>query len=263
VADPAYPAIVALVLLAAFTKSAQFPFHFWLPNAMEAPTPVSAYLHSATMVKAGVYLVARMTPIVGGTMLWSSTIVIIGAVTMLLGAGRAMLETDLKRVLAYSTISALGILMLLFAIGTPAAATAGLVYLVAHACYKGALFLVAGVVEHGTGTRDVSGLAGLRRAMPATALAAGIAAASMAGVPFFGGFIAKEQLYDTLRLAALPGRWGEVLLVAAVGGSMCLDAAGLIAGIAPFRGPSMPAPASRDVPAALWLGPACKCYWPT
>jgi len=255
VANPTYPAIVALVLLAAFTKSAQFPFHFWLPNAMQAPTPVSAYLHSATMVKAGVYLVARMTPIVGGTMLWSSTIVIVGAVTMLLGAVRAMLETDLKRVLAYSTISALGILMLLFALGTPAAAMAGLVYLVAHACYKGALFLVAGAVEHGTGTRDVTGLAGLRRAMPATALAAGIAAASMAGVPLFGGFIAKEQLYDTVRLAALPAGWGDVLVVAVVGASMCLGAAGLIAGIAPFWGPSMPTPASHDVSAALWLGP--------
>ena len=255
VAAPAYVGIVALVLLAAFTKSAQFPFHFWLPNAMQAPTPVSAYLHSATMVKAGVYLVARMTPILGGTMLWSSAVVIVGAVTMLLGAGRAMLETDLKRVLAYSTISALGILMLLFAIGTPAAAMAGLVFLVAHACYKGALFLVAGAVEHGTGTRDVTRLAGLRRAMPATALAAGLAAASMAGVPLFGGFIAKELLYDTVRFAALPGMWGDLLVAAAVGASMCLGAAALTAGIAPFRGRSTPTPPHHDVPVSLWLGP--------
>jgi len=254
-AAPTYVGIVLLLLLAAFTKSAQFPFHFWLPNAMQAPTPVSAYLHSATMVKAGVYLVARMTPIVGGTPMWSSTIVVIGAVTMLVGAGRAMLETDLKRVLAYSTISALGILMVLFAIGTPAAATAGLVYLIAHACYKGALFLVVGAVEQRTGTRNVAGLAGLRRAMPATALAAGLAAASMAGVPFFGGFVAKEQLYDTLRLAALPGQWGDILVVAAVGASMCLGAAGLIAGIAPFGGRSMPTPAAHDAPVSLWLGP--------
>jgi multicomponent Na+:H+ antiporter subunit A len=121
--DPAYVGIVLLLLLAAFTKSAQFPFHFWLPNAMQAPTPVSAYLHSATMVKAGVYLVARMTPIVGGTWLWTGTIIVVGAATMLVGAIRATLETDLKRILAYSTISALGILMLLFAIGTPAAVT--------------------------------------------------------------------------------------------------------------------------------------------
>jgi len=254
-ADPTYVGIVALLLLAAFTKSAQFPFHFWLPNAMQAPTPVSAYLHSATMVKAGIYLVARMTPIAGGTMLWTGSITLIGAVTMLVGAIRALMETDLKRVLAYSTISALGILMLLFAIGTPAAVTAGLAYLLAHACYKGALFLVAGAVEHETGTRDVAMLAGLRRAMPATALAAGLAAASMAGIPFFGGFIAKEQLYDTIRLAALPGRWGDVLTTAVVAVSMCLGAAGLIAGIAPFRGRSAPTPAPHDAPLSLWLGP--------
>lgn len=254
-AAPTYVGIVALLLLAAFTKSAQFPFHFWLPNAMQAPTPVSAYLHSATMVKAGVYLVARMTPIVGGTMLWTGTIMMIGAVTMLVGAGRAMIETDLKRILAYSTISALGILMLLFAIGTPAAVTAGLVYLLAHACYKGALFLVAGAIEHETGTRDVSALAGLRRAMPTTAVAALLAAASMAGIPLFGGFIAKEQLYDSLQVTALPGMSNVVLTAAAVAASMCLGAAGLIAGIAPFRGDSVPTPASHDAPASLWLGP--------
>ena len=254
-ADPAYVGIVSLLLLAAFTKSAQFPFHFWLPNAMQAPTPVSAYLHSATMVKAGIYLVARMTPIVGGTMLWTGTITTIGAITMVVGAGRAMIETDLKRILAYSTISALGILMLLFAIGTPAAATAGLAYVLAHACYKGALFLVAGAIEHETGTRDVSMLAGLRRVMPATALAAGLAAASMAGIPLFGGFIAKEQLYDILMVAALPSMWRDVLTTAAVAASMCLGAAGLIAGIAPFRGRSMPAPAPHDAPVSLWLGP--------
>jgi multicomponent Na+:H+ antiporter subunit A len=254
-ADPVYVGIVALLLLAAFTKSAQFPFHFWLPNAMQAPTPVSAYLHSATMVKAGVYLVARMTPIVGGTLLWTGTIMIVGAVTMLVGAGRAMIETDLKRVLAYSTISALGILMLLFAIGTPGAVTAGLTYLLAHACYKGALFLVAGAVEHETGIRDVSMLAGLRRVMPTTAVAAGLAAASMAGIPLFGGFIAKEQLYDSMSSSSLPEMWRALLTAAAVAASICLGAAGLIAGVAPFRGRSMPTPASHDAPIFLWLGP--------
>jgi multicomponent Na+:H+ antiporter subunit A len=254
-ADPTYVGIVSLLLLAAFTKSAQFPFHFWLPNAMQAPTPVSAYLHSATMVKAGVYLVARMTPIVGATTIWTGTIIVVAAITMVVGAVRAMTETDLKRILAYSTISALGMLMLLFAIGTPTAVTAGLVYLLAHACYKGALFLVAGAVEHETGARDVSVLAGLRRAMPATALAAGLAAASMAGIPLFAGFIAKEQLYDSIRIAGLPGMWGEVLTAAAVAASMCLGAAGFIAGIAPFRGRSMPTPAPHDAPVSLWLGP--------
>jgi multicomponent Na+:H+ antiporter subunit A len=254
-ADPAYIGIVSLLLLAAFTKSAQFPFHFWLPNAMRAPTPVSAYLHSATMVKAGVYLVARMTPMVGGTAIWTGTIVGVAAATMVVGAIRALTETDLKRILAYSTIGALGVMMLLFGIGSPAAVTAGLVYLLAHACYKGALFLVAGAVEHETGTRDVSRLAGLYRAMPATALAAALAAASMAGLPLFAGFIAKEQFYDSVRLAAVPGVGRGFLLAASVVASMCLGAAGLIAGVSPFRGSSAPTPAVHEAPVALWLGP--------
>jgi multicomponent Na+:H+ antiporter subunit A len=254
-AAPSYVGIVWLLLLAAFTKSAQFPFHFWLPNAMQAPTPVSAYLHSATMVKAGVYLVARMTPIAGATVIWTGTIVVVAAITMVVGAIRAVSETDVKRILAYSTISALGVLMLLFSIGTPAAVTAGLVYLLAHACYKGALFLVAGAVEHETDTRDVSKLAGLRRVMPVTAVAAGLAAASMAGIPLFAGFIAKEQLYDAIRLAATPVAGPAFLIAASVAASMCLGAAGLIVGVAPFRGHSMPTPARHDAPAWLWAGP--------
>ena len=253
--DPAYIGIVSLLLLAAFTKSAQFPFHFWLPNAMQAPTPVSAYLHSATMVKAGIYLVARMTPIVGGTMTWTGTIAVVAAITMALGAVRALTETDLKRILAYSTISALGVLMLLFGIGAPPAIAAGLTYLLAHACYKGALFLVAGAVEHETGARDVAVLAGLRRAMPSTALAAGLAAASMAGIPLFVGFVAKEQLYDSIQMAAFPGAGRALLIAAAVAASMYLGAAGLVAGVAPFRGRSMPTEASHDASASLWIGP--------
>jgi multicomponent Na+:H+ antiporter subunit A len=252
---PLYTGIVVLVLLAAFTKSAQFPFHFWLPNAMQAPTPVSAYLHSATMVKAGVYLVARMTPILGGAPIWTVTITVIATLTMVSGAIRSLLETDLKRVLAYSTISALGILMLLFGMGSPQAVTAGLVYLLAHACYKGGLFLVAGAVEHETGTRDVAALRGLRRMMPRTAAGAALAAGSMAGIPLFSGFIAKEQFYDSVRMSALPGAWSGILIALAVGTSMCLGAAGFIAGVAPFRGRSMTTGASHDVPASLWLGP--------
>ena len=255
VGHPLYVGIVVLVLVAAFTKSAQFPFHFWLPNAMQAPTPVSAYLHSATMVKAGVYLVARMTPILGGAPIWTGTITVIATLTMVIGAIRALLETDLKRVLAYSTISALGILMLLFGMGSPQAVTAGLAYLLAHACYKGALFLVAGAVEHETGTRDVASLGGLRRMMPRTAAGAALAAGSMAGIPLFSGFIAKEQFYESVRMSALPGVWSGILIALAVGASMCLGAAGFIAGIAPFRGRSMTTPASHDAPASLWLGP--------
>lgn len=255
VGHPLHVGIVVLVLVAAFTKSAQFPFHFWLPNAMQAPTPVSAYLHSATMVKAGVYLVARMTPILGGAPIWTGTITVIATLTMVIGAIRALLETDLKRVLAYSTISALGILMLLFGMGSPQAVTAGLAYLLAHACYKGALFLVAGAVEHETGTRDIASLGGLRRMMPWTAAGAALAAGSMAGIPLFSGFIAKEQFYESVRMSALPGVWSGILIALAVGASICLGAAGFIAGIAPFRGRSMTTRASHDAPAALWLGP--------
>ena len=253
--DPRYAGIASLVLLAAFTKSAQFPFHFWLPNAMQAPTPVSAYLHSATMVKAGLYLVARMTPLLGGTVFWTGTVTVVGGLTMIGGSYRALLETDLKRMLAYSTISALGVMMLLFGTGTPQAVTAGLLYLLAHACYKGALFLIAGAIEHETGTRDVTMLGGLRGKMPATAVAAVLAAASMAGIPLTFGFIAKEQFYESLTTLELTGVWTSILVAAAVAASACLGAAGLIAGLAPFAGRLTPSPAAHEAPASLWLGP--------
>jgi multicomponent Na+:H+ antiporter subunit A len=248
----AYPSIAILMLLAAFTKSAQTPFHFWLPNAMTAPTPVSAYLHSATMVKAGLYLVARMTPLVGGTPLWTGLITGVGAITMVLGAWRAVAETDLKRVLAYSTVSALGLIMFLLGVGTKDAVTAALVYLIAHACYKGALFLVAGTLEHETGTRDVTDLGGLRHSMPITALAGTLAACSMAGIPLFLGFTAKELLYDAL---VGPGGWIIALLAASVAASALLGAAGLTAGVSPFAGPKGKADANHPVALALALPP--------
>jgi multicomponent Na+:H+ antiporter subunit A len=224
---------LTLVLLAAFTKSAQVPFHFWLPNAMAAPTPVSAYLHSATMVKAGVYLVARMTPLLGATALWTNAVIIAGAATMVVGAYRSVQETDLKRILAYSTISALGVLTLLLGVGTREAAIAALVYLVAHACYKGALFLIAGAIEHATGTRDITALAGLRRAMPSMAAAGGAAALSMAGVPLTLGFVGKDGAYDALLHA---GQWSVSLLALTVLASILLGLAGLLAGLLPFTG---------------------------
>jgi multicomponent Na+:H+ antiporter subunit A len=255
VTHPMYGVIVGLVLLAAFTKSAQFPFHFWLPNAMQAPTPVSAYLHSATMVKAGIYLVARLTPVLGGGGLWTGAIVLTGTVTMLGSSYRAVRETDLKRILAYSTIAALGVLMLLLGIGTVQAVTAALLYLIAHACYKGALFLVAGAVEHGTGTRDVIALAGLRRLMPQTALAASLAAVSMAGVPLSLGFVAKEQFYEGV-LAF--GRWGDasgILVATAVIASALLGAAALLTGASPFYGRSVAPADAHEAPPAMWLGP--------
>ena len=255
VGHPAYVGIVALILLAAFTKSAQFPFHFWLPNAMQAPTPVSAYLHSATMVKAGVYLVARMTPLVGGTALWTYALTTAGVLTMIGGSYRAVLETDLKRILAYSTISALGFLMLLLGIGTPQAIIAALVYLLAHACYKGALFLVAGAVEHETGVRDVMALTGLRRAMPRTALAAMLAAGSMAGIPLFFGFIAKEQVYESVGTSSVVGLWPGIVVTAAVVASIFQGTAALIAGVSPFVGPAAQPGDRHEAPVLLWWGP--------
>ena len=251
-----YSSIVGLVLFAAFTKSAQFPFHFWLPNAMQAPTPVSAYLHSATMVKAGVYLIARMTPLLGGSLLWAGVITLVGAMTMVGGAYRAVLETDLKRMLAYSTISALGVLILLLGIGTREAIVASLTYLLAHACYKGALFLVVGAVEHQTGTRNLTELGGLRHRMPVTAAAAMLAAGSMAGVPLLFGFVAKEQFYDSVRHVGQFGMWpGMALVTAAVAASALLGAAGLMAGVSPFVGRSTGLKDANEPPPSLWLGP--------
>jgi len=189
------PALL-LILAGAFTKSAQFPFHFWLPNAMEAPTPVSAYLHSATMVKAGIYLMARLLPVMGGTPEWQSLVVIIGALTTAAGAYLAIGQTDLKRLLAYSTVSALGTMTLLLGLGDKLAVKAAVTFIVAHALYKGALFMVAGSVDHEAGMRDISKLGGLRKVMPLTFLAAGLAGLSMAGVIPLFGFVAKEVLYE-------------------------------------------------------------------
>ena len=251
VAHPFYSAMAPLVLLAAFTKSAQVPFHFWLPNAMAAPTPVSAYLHSATMVKAGVYLVARMTPILGATTLWTTAVSAVGAATMVVGAYRCVQETDLKRILAYSTVSALGVLTMLLGVGTREAVGAALVYLVAHACYKGALFLVAGAIDHETGSRDITVLAGLRRAMPMIAVAGGTAALSMAGVPLTLGFVGKDAAYEAL----LHGdSWSGWLLALMVFASILLGLAGLLAGVAPFRG-RRPANAVHEPAWPLWIPP--------
>ncbi len=252
VASPFHAAIAGLVLLAAFTKSAQFPFHFWLPNAMEAPSPVSAYLHSATMVKAGVYLVARMTPALGGTPLWTTAVTVAGAATMVVGAYRAVQETDLKRILAYSTVSALGVLMMLLGVGTREAIVAALVYLVAHAGYKGALFLVAGIIDHEVGGRDVGALGGLRRAMPITAIASGAAALSMAGVPLTLGFVGKDGAYEALYHYSVWFPWLLALLVTA---SVLLGLAGLVAGVGPFRGDAAPATDVHEPAWPLWLPP--------
>lgn len=193
-----YGPMLFLILVGAFAKSAQFPFHFWLPNAMAAPTPVSAYLHSATMVKAGVYLIARLHPILGGTAEWFWMIAPVGTITMVLGALLAIRATDLKQILAYATISVLGTLTMLLGIGTQATLVAALAVLVAHALYKGGLFMVAGAVDHSVDQRDVRELGGLSSAMPATFAAACLAGVSMAGILPTFGFIAKETWYESV-----------------------------------------------------------------
>jgi multicomponent Na+:H+ antiporter subunit A len=252
-AHPAYTASVLCVLLAAFSKSAQFPFHFWLPNAMAAPTPVSAYLHSATMVKAGIYLVARLTPGLGGTALWTTLVVATGGLTMLGAAWRAVQETDLKRILAYSTVGSLGTLMVLLGVGTPPSIAAALAYLVAHGCYKGSLFLLAGVLDHATGTRDITQLRGLRRVMPLSAGVGALAAASMAGLPPFLGFLAKEQSYSAVLGQSF---WPYLLAAALVGSGALLGTAGLMAGVAPFVGPaSGSSERGHDPGVGLWVSP--------
>jgi multicomponent Na+:H+ antiporter subunit A len=198
---PMLTAAIILILAGAFTKSAQFPFHFWLPNAMAAPTPVSAYLHSATMVKAGVYLVFRLNPAFAGIDLWETLLTVFGAVTMFWGAIVAFQADDLKKILAYTTISALGIFFMLIGIGTTTAINAAMVYVMAHALYKGALFLITGIIDHETGTRNVSELSDLSKKMPYTTAAAIAAGLSMAGMIPFLGFIGKEALYDALYIS--------------------------------------------------------------
>lgn len=194
--SPYLTAIVALLLIGAFSKSAQYPFHFWLPTAMEAPSPVSAYLHSATMVKAGVYLVLRLNPVFADNATWQTALAIVGGTTMVLAAAVAFHADDLKRVLAYTTISALGIFFLMLGIGSEEAVKAAVVYIFAHACYKASLFLVAGVLDHDCGTRLISELGVKPKRMPLTAAAAALAALSMAGIIPFLGYIGKEKLYE-------------------------------------------------------------------
>jgi multicomponent Na+:H+ antiporter subunit A len=252
-ASPYYPAILVLVLIGCFTKSAQFPFHFWLPNAMAAPTPVSAYLHSATMVKAGVYLLARLSPMLGGTLAWHLPVALFGAITMLLGAYLAVLQVDLKRILAFTTISALGTLTMLIGIGTEIAIKGAIVFLIVHSLYKGSLFMVAGSIDHETGTRDISGLRGLLRVMPFTAVAAALAALSMSGLPPFFGFIGKEVIYE----ATLEAPFAIVLLtaVAVVSNALMIAAAGMVA-IRPFYGQQVSTPKKpHEAPPSMWLGP--------
>jgi multicomponent Na+:H+ antiporter subunit A len=246
-----YLPVLVLILIGAFTKSAQFPFHFWLPSAMEAPTPVSAYLHSATMVKAGIYLLARLFPVLGGREEWFLLVTGFGIATMLIGGVLALQTTDLKRILAYSTVSALGMLTAMLGCGTQLAMQAAIVYLFAHALYKGALFLMAGALDHETGTREVTRLSGLGKVMPVTAVAGVLAALSMAGIPPLFGFIAKEIYYES-QLAA-PAAY--LLIGTGVVASMMFVAVAVAVGIRPFVGKAGETPKKpHEAPLALWLG---------
>ncbi|MBM1218959.1 monovalent cation/H+ antiporter subunit A [Ponticoccus sp. SC2-23] len=250
------PALI-LILLGAFTKSAQFPFHFWLPHAMAAPTPVSAYLHSATMVKAGVFLMARMWPALAGTDAWFYIVATTGLVTMVIGALIALFKDDLKALLAFSTVSHLGLLTMLLGIGTPFAAVVAVFHIINHLTFKAALFMTAGIIDHETGTRDINRLGGLRRLMPVTFVIGTIAALSMAGIPLFNGFLSKEMMLD----AAHDTTWAGNPLIVAV-----LATVGALLSVAyslrfiwhvffgPVRDdyPSKP----HDPPFGMWAGPA-------
>jgi multicomponent K+:H+ antiporter subunit A len=193
---PLYLATLILVLVGALTKSAQFPFHFWLPQAMSAPTPVSAYLHSAAMVKLGVFLLARLWPVLAGTDEWIWIVGTAGLVTLLLGAYTAIFQHDLKGLLAYSTISHLGLITVLLGLNSRVALVAAIFHIMNHATFKASLFMAAGIIDHETGTRDIRRLNGLRRFMPITATLAMVAAAAMAGVPLLNGFLSKEMFFS-------------------------------------------------------------------
>ncbi|WP_312843957.1 monovalent cation/H+ antiporter subunit A [Diaphorobacter nitroreducens] len=212
---PMYLTALVLVLLGAFTKSAQFPFHFWLPNAMAAPTPVSSYLHSATMVKAGVFLLARLWPVMGGTEPWFWLVGGAGLATLLIGGYAAMFQNDLKGLLAYSTISHLGLITLLLGLNSSLAAVAAVFHIMNHATFKASLFMAAGIIDHESGTRDIRRLSGLRRMMPVTATLATVASAAMAGVPLLNGFLSKEMFFaETVFFDAAPAV-AQILPIAA------------------------------------------------
>ncbi len=249
-----YTPMLICLMLGAFTKSAQFPFHFWLPNAMAAPTPISAYLHSATMVKAGIYLLARLQSELGGTELWVGTLTLVGGVTMFTGAFMAIQFTNIKKLLAYSTIMALGTLTMLLGIGTQGAMVAFVGFLLAHSLYKGALFMLAGILDHETGTKDVTAMGGLRPLMPITAGVALIAGLSLAGVPPLLGFIGKELMLESVLEAS---RFRGLLIVLAFAAAFLTIAVAAIVALRPFYGkrhqtPSVP----HEAPLAMLIGPA-------
>ena len=256
-ASPMYIPALILILLGAFTKSAQFPFHFWLPHAMAAPTPVSAYLHSATMVKAGLFLMARMWPVLAGTDAWFYIVATTGLVTMVIAAVIALFKDDLKALLAFSTVSHLGLITMLLGFGTPYAAVAAVFHIINHATFKAALFMSAGIIDHEAGTRDIKQLGGLRTLMPLTFVMSTIASLSMAGLPPFNGFISKEMMLEqTLHTEWYSNPW--IVAVLATVGAMFSAAYSFRYIAHVFLGPKRESyPHSPHDPGpGLWLSPA-------
>lgn len=255
--SPTYPLVLGLTLLGAFTKSAQFPFHIWLPQAMTAPTPASAYLHSATMVKAGIYLMARMNPVLGQTELWFWLLTVFGMTTMVIGAYQGFRQNDIKALLAYSTICQLGILTMMIGQDIPIAFKAMVVGVAAHAMYKSALFLVAGILDHETGTRDIRRLGGLWRRMPATFGIALVAALSMAGLPPLFGFLAKETLLTATVHPSVPENLAWVLPASTViAGALILAQAGMLIWDVFWDRPKDSTVQGHEAPILMLLAPA-------
>lgn len=250
---PFYPVILILIMAGAFTKSAQFPFHFWLPNAMAGPSPVSAFLHSATMVKAGIYLLMRLAPVLGGTIEWKTGLTIFGVTTMFIGSYFALTQTDLKKILAYTTISALGTLVLLVGIDTKESIKAAIIFLVVHSLYKGSLFMIAGSIDKKTGTRDIELLGGLRNQMPFTTVVALVALFSMAGLPPFIGFIGKELIYEAK--VALPAASDFLLYTGIASNVFMVAISGIFAWKVFFGKPGNMPLKPVETPLRLWLGP--------
>lgn len=253
-ASPLYGPTLLLILAGAFTKSAQFPFHFWLPHAMAAPTPVSAYLHSATMVKAGVFLLARLWPVLAGTEAWTLIVAGVGLATMLVGASIALFKDDLKAILAYSTVSHLGLMTMLLGFGTPMAAIAAVFHILNHATFKAALFLSVGVVDHETGTRDLRRLGGLLQLMPISGTLALLASASMAGVPLLNGFLSKEMMLEAAWHTAYAGMPLVLAALATVGALLSVAYSARFA-VAVYLGPVRDDYPHRphEAPVGLWL----------
>jgi multicomponent Na+:H+ antiporter subunit A len=250
---PLYGIILITIFIGAFTKSAQFPFHFWLPNAMAAPTPISAFLHSATMVKGGIYLLARFHPILGGTDAWTMTLVIIGAITAVTGAFMSLGQSDLKKILAYTTVTALGIMTLFLGGKTTYSLTAAITFLLVHSLYKSALFLIAGIIDHQTGTRRIDQLGGLWDSMPFTAFAAVTACFSMAGFPLFFGFIGKEIMYKGALAESMFPFLATTTVV--LSNALMVAVAGILV-IRPFLGqPGDYYATVREASPYMWCGP--------